>query len=356
MNKILVISMTGIGDTLIATPVFHELRLAYPKAKIDAVVYWPGSRELLENNPYVDRVYQQDLLKAGPLGSMKFLWGLRGEGYDLSINVHTQGRRMHRFIAYVIGARLRVGHEYENWFALDRLFMQRSVPQSYEHHSVDNNLELLKLVGVKPQLAEHDFELFLTDAERAFANEFIERQKLKGRRLVGFHVGSGSTKNLSLKRWPLDNYLGLMRAILERHPDFTLVLFGGPQEREDHQRILREVPSDRILEAQTKNIRQAGALMQHCEAFVSVDTALMHLAAAMKVPKQIVIEAFTLNRTNEPRRPYFRVPNPAVGGRNLDYYRYDGKPIKGERDELIRCMASVTVEAVYKVFNEAVLK
>jgi len=61
----------------------------------------------------------------------------------------------------------------------------------------------------------------------------------------------------------------------------------------------------------------------------------MHLAVAVNVPKQIVIEAPTLNKTNEPyRRPYLRVQNPAVSGRNLDYYRYDGRGIQGTTGEL----------------------
>ncbi len=94
--------------------------------------------------------------------------------------------------------------------------------------------------------------------------------------------------------------------------------------------------------------------MQRCTAFLSVDTALMHVAAAVKAPHQIVIEAFTLNKTNEPYgNPYALVPNPAIGGRNLEYYRYDGGAIKGKPEELVRCMASVTVESVFEKLREA---
>ena len=94
--------------------------------------------------------------------------------------------------------------------------------------------------------------------------------------------------------------------------------------------------------------------MKRCTAFLSVDTALMHLAAAVKV-RQIVIEAPTFNKTNEPYgNNYELVRNPAVGGRNLDYYRYDGKGIQGTREELVRCMASVSVEAVLEALEEEI--
>ena len=109
----------------------------------------------------------------------------------------------------------------------------------------------------------------------------------------------------------------------------------------------------RVVVVESGNLMQAAALLGKCHAFVSVDTALMHLAAAVRVPHQIVVEAPTLNATNLPHRPDFKViPNPMVGGRNLEYYRYDGKDIKGSREHLIACMNSVRVEDVYRVLKD----
>jgi ADP-heptose:LPS heptosyltransferase len=83
---------------------------------------------------------------------------------------------------------------------------------------------------------------------------------------------------------------------------------------------------------------------------------MMHLAAAMKVPNQIVIEAPTLNPTNLPwQTNYQLIRNPVVNGRNLDYYRYDGGPIRGTDEELLRCMASIQVEEVYRVIADALM-
>src|ERR1035438_300928 len=90
--KILVISMAGIGDTLIATPLIRELRANFPDAVIDALAMWPGSKDLLENNPHVNRVFQKNLIKCGKLEALRFLWSLRRERYQLSINTHPQSR------------------------------------------------------------------------------------------------------------------------------------------------------------------------------------------------------------------------------------------------------------------------
>ena len=80
----------------------------------------------------------------------------------------------------------------------------------------------------------------------------------------------------------------------------------------------------------------------------------MHLAAAVKVRRQIVIETPTLNVTNLPYGNEFSViPNPSVHGRNLEYYRYDGRGIQGTNAELIRCMESVSIDAVYAALEAA---
>ena len=71
--KILVISLAGIGDTLIATPLIHELRAHYPEATLEAFVLWKGSKDLLEGNPHLDTVHQKNLIQVGPFGSLRFL-------------------------------------------------------------------------------------------------------------------------------------------------------------------------------------------------------------------------------------------------------------------------------------------
>ena len=199
------------------------------------------------------------------------------------------------------------------------------------------------------KLPAHELEIFLKPGEEQWAGDFISQNKLAGRKILGVHVGSGGTKNLPLKRWPLKNHAGLIRRLNKERPDIHVLLFGGPEETKDHQVVLAQSDRDLTLEAKTQNLRQTAALMKRCSAFLSVDTALMHIAAAVKAPNQIVIEAPTLNATNLPYgNPFTLVKNPAVAGRNLDYYRYDGGDIKGTRDELIACMASIKIEDVFE--------
>jgi len=347
--KLLVISLAGIGDTLIATPFIRELRANFPDATIDVLAKEAGAKDLLENNPHINRVFQKNLLKCGKFAALRFLWSLRRHRYDISINTHPQSRMHYRVAALIAGARVRISHEYECFNWLDRRLLTVALPQDYTRHSIENNFDVLPLIGAKKKLPAHQMELFLTPAEEQFAGDFLARHKLAGRTILGVHVGSGGTKNLPLKRWPIKNYAELVRRLNRERPDIRVLLFGGPEEAKDHPVVLAQANRDLTLEAKTKNLRETAALMKRCGAFLSVDTALMHIAAAIKAPNHIVIEAPTLNVTNWPYGNDFTlVKNPMVNGRGLDFYRYDGGDIKGTREELIRCMESVTVGEVFQ--------
>ncbi len=355
--KILVISLAGIGDTLMATPLIHEVRLNFPEAVVEAFVMWPGSREVLEGNPHLHAVHQRNILREGFGATLEFTSSLRARRYDLSFNTYPQSRLEYRVVARLIDARQRLAHRYDNPLPFDPLLVTDTVAQDYHRHAVENNLALLAPAHARPRLVEHTYELFLTDAEHAWAEDFLVRHHLEGQPLLGLHVGSGRTKNLALRRWPLDCFADLARQLLGRHPNLAILLFGGPEERDDHTRLLGSVHDARVRSVDAPGLRPAAALLARCRSFLSVDTVLMHLAAAVRVPHQVVIETPTFNRTVEPLGQRFTlVPNPLVAGRNLSYYRYDGGGIRGSQEHLEACMRSVTVEAVVRALETGLEK
>lgn len=347
--KILVISLAGIGDTLFATPLIHELRLNFPTARIDVLVTWCGSRDLFLRNPYVNNVYQKNLIEAGLIDGFRFLFKLRKIRYDASLNPMPQSRVEYRLIARFIGARLRISHEYPHFALLTPFLVNRTRPLDYTKHCVENNLALLDFLGAKPALAQHGYELFLGSEENQWAQNWITQRNLQAYRLLGVHIGSGGTKNLALRRWPPDRYAALVNRVTSSHSYVAVILFGGPQEVDEHQSLLRATASSRVFVCETTDILKTAALIGKCALFLSVDTALMHLAAAVGVSHQIIIETPTWNPTIEPYRGnYTLVSNPMVGGKNLEYYRYNGRGIRGGKVHIQECMRSVSVDAVYK--------
>jgi heptosyltransferase-2 len=315
---------------------------------------WAGSKDLLEGNPHLNSIYHKNLIKKSALGVMQDLWPLRKNRYDISFNTHPQSRIAYRVVARFINAQTRISHEYDNVSPMDALLVNKTLRQDYQRHSVENNLALLELVGKKATQAAHSYDIFLSAEERAWAEEYIRANSLGGHTLLGIHVGSGGTKNLALRRWPLASYAALVKRLTSRNANVRILLFGGPEEEKDHAWLMTETQDPAVLFPKTASLRHAAALIQKCDAFLSVDTVLMHVAAAVKVGRQVVIETPTWNKPIEPFGQSFTlVPNPAVAGRNLQFYRYDGEGIKGTEEEIVRCMRSVTVEAVEAELEKA---
>ena len=211
---------------------------------------------------------------------------------------------------------------------------------------------MLPLIGAQKKLPAHELEIFLTPAEEKWADDFLVQNGLAGKKWLGVHVGSGGTKNLALRRWPLANFIELARR-LRTEKRLPVLFFGGPEEQADHERIRAALPA--AIFPPTKNLRQAAAVIRRAHGFLSVDTALMHVAAAMKAPAQVVIETPTWNKPIEPfGNPFTLVKNPAVAGRNLEFYRYDGGDIKGTRAEITAAMESVKVAEVFAAVTKLI--
>lgn len=341
--KILVISLAGIGDTLFATPLLKKLRQLYPGAVIDVLVMWPSAKSVLQNNPYINKVIQYNFLKEGVFKSLAFCWKLRGS-YDVSINSYPQSKLAYRVVSFIIGAKKRISHVYGNSSFLDKMLISESVPHSYEIHAIQNNLNLIKLLDKKAPTAE-PYELFLSTKNKNYADAFIKKNNLNAKDLVGISIGTSNTKNLALRRWPTDYYIELIKKILKNHKNSAVLLFGGPEEMKDNELIKEKIGDSRLFVIKTEDLMDSAALVGRSNVFLSVDNVMMHIAAALRVKGQLLINTPTVNKTVLPYRKDFVI----VGGKipSSIGYRYDGKGIYGSREDILKYMRSITVDTVY---------
>jgi heptosyltransferase-2 len=288
-RRILVISLAGAGDTLLATPALRELRTAFPAAGID-VLTMQGAvpREVLEENPCVSRWLHFDFLREGRARSIAFCLSLRRRTYDLSLTVMPQNRLEYNVISWLIGARERLGFEFVcDCGARPRRFLTHVVREDRRLHVVDNNLRLFT-EGLGLPLASGDPrpELHVGPEHEAAAAAFCARPPAAGRTLVGFHPGSGTTKNLILKRWPAPNWAELARRVAATDPGVHIVLFGSPDETPLRREIAAAsgLSADRIDLAPDGPVRATAALIRRMACFVCGDTLLTHVAAAVGTP------------------------------------------------------------------------
>lgn len=346
--KILVISLAGIGDTLFATPMIHEIRRNFPNSEIDVLVMWGGAKQILENNPDINKVFQFNMIKEGYLKSLSFCLNLRKENYDLSINTHPQSKTQYRLVSFMIGAKRRLSHSYDKRSLFDGLFINKLLKQDYSLHSADNNLNLLKFLKIERIDYSNPYKIYLNEENKKSANSFIKENNLTKKTLFGISVGTGKTKNLALRRWPLSYYVSFIKETLKSKRDIFFLLFGGPEEMNDNLRIINEVNDKRVILVKKEHILDSAAIISKCKFFLSVDNVLMHVAAATGVKNQIVINTPTNQTTYPYKKSFLLVGNSPP---KSIFYKHDGEGIYGRKEDIINYMRGITPEKLISALN-----
>ena len=349
-------SLAGAGDVLMATPMLRELRVAYPAARVDVLVMQGAvARDILAGNPHVNDVMLFDFMSAPRLRSLKFCLELRRRRYDLLVAPMPQNRLEYNLIAWLIGASERVGFQYaaKGWTGR-RLFLTRWIEEREDLHVVENDMRLLtEALGVPVSEGVHGLELQVGDEHTRSAKAFLAARTLGGCLVVGFHPGSGTTKNLALRRWAPVNWVKLAQLCADRFPGVGILLFGAGAERPLREEIVAAagLPAGSLLVAETASVLESAALIRETRCFVCCDTLLTHVAAAVGTPTVEILGP------TDPRSIYpYGVKSKIVrlGLTCSPCYRYSRHGIRCTNPEFLKCLRDVTPDMVLAAITDIV--
>ena len=345
MNKILILALSGIGDALMFTPALKLLKADMPGAQIDALVMYKGVKDMYERLPYVNKTIYFDFIKEGPLKSFAFVLGIRKK-YDISINVYPSNRWEYNLINYLIGAPKRAGVTYlrknnENLGWLNNI----KIVESDTRHNVQTNILLIEELLGKKFNEELNLEFPLTDSDHAYAVKFLSENNISSNdTVVGFHPGSAVLKNHIKRRWEPEKFAELGRNLINEK-GAKILIFGGPEENELKEQIKNEINLPGCFTVNSGNLAESAALMKNCSLFISNDSSLMHVAAALKL-KTIAIIGPTNPSYIHPWKTEHRIVT-----LNLECspcFIYSPRPLICFRDDVkFKCINELTVDMVY---------
>jgi heptosyltransferase-3 len=283
IQSILVIKLRNIGDVLLTSPVFANLRICYPQARICALVN-SGTDAMLTDNPDIDHVYAyQRAIKKAPFiqritNELRFLAKIRRERFDLVINM-TEGDRG-AIVALTSGAAFKVGvTAYGRGFrGKDRVFDMLLDPLPEEFHTVDQNLAFLNALDIP--VVHKRVSFHFDEQTRNAVRTRLQQAGLVPGEYFHAHVTS---------RWMFKTPSpATMAAILDRLTELTglpgvVETAPVPKEIEYLERVIAACCHTPVNLGDVP-LKQLGALSGMARFFVGVDSAPMHIAAAMDVP------------------------------------------------------------------------
>ena len=271
-SRILVVITRRIGDVLLTTPMIRSLRLAWPEARIDALVF-EGTEGVLAANPDLDQVItvaeRPTLLQH--LRLLLRMW----RSYDLALSMMPSDRpTVYAFIA----GKHRVGlisaggkHLWKKW-----LLSQSVQFDNIGTHTVLMNLKLADLLGV-PRCHE---VVAAWHAEDEAAVRKVLPFDPDAQAYAVLHV----YPMYAYKAWRREAWVELADWLNSQ--GMRVVLTGGNSADEVAfvRGLLGLMPRDTVDAAGKLNLAGVAYLLSKARAYVGPDTVVTHLAAASGVP------------------------------------------------------------------------
>lgn len=352
-QRVIIFCLPGIGDAILFTPALTLLRRALPQARITVLTMFRGTADVLETNPDLDEVRHFDFFNASRLEGLRYVLGLRREGFDLSIMPYPSNRLEYNLVNRLVGRRWRAGHRYRHQSLRNLCLINNIViSEAGDLHNVEENLCLIQAIcdrlGVaRPGLDDKPkLKLVVRPDEESYATTFLTERRIDdAAMLFGLHTYSSTFKNMHRKCWNKDNFVTLIHRLSQSYPTARFLLFSGPSDEETNQYIIKNSNADgRVVLVREANLRRAAALLKRCRVFISNDSGLMHLAGAADVP---VVGLF--GPTNW-RQLYPWTERRVVVRRDLPCmpcFYYSSRPLRCLANINYACMREISVDEVF---------
>ena len=275
----LVVTTTALGDSLWATPAIRALKTSHPTCFL-SVLTSPIGKEVLSDNPYVDKVFT--LQKPHILSLIKTFIQLKKKPIDKVFIFHTSQRMILPF-CYLLHPQEIIGTAGINK-GLDKL-LTTALKQKPEHE-IQRRLKIVQA----PKTAYPLLQIFLSATDKEHASSFIQsRCSTDSPYIIGMHPGAKD----KFKQWPPECFIELGNR-LKQSLKCSIIITGSPHEKELTEQIAKKIPGAIALTEKVP-VKTLAGLIEKLDLFITNDTGPMHVAFAMQTP---TVSLFTVTDSN----------------------------------------------------------
>lgn len=330
IKKILVITLSNIGDVVLGLPVIGVLRNNFKEAHITVVV-GPRAREVFDVDPRIDRMFVYDKLL--PFwGKIKFLFDLRKERYDLIVDLRNS------FFPFL----LRHG-VFNKSFPVP--------PPAGVIHKTDEHLLKLKTLGIKPDenisypqdrpfylLKEGSYPIWISQPDSDNARALLNKKGVLDEDGI-ICVSPGAKSHI--KRWTESGFAKLCDSLIEEF-GLKIVLVGDLDDKPICERILNRMKNYAVSVSGETNLRELAWCIKRSRLLVTNDSAPLHIAGSVGAPV-VAIFGPTDQRKYGPWRG-----NGVVARRQLHC-----SPCESARCKYnLECMSALSAEDIIQLVRE----
>ncbi len=277
--KILILKPSSLGDVVHALPVLRLLKLHLPHSEI---FWWLESSlvPLLADDPDLAGIFPFERKRWAAPNNWPKLWAgirrMRAQRFDWAIDL--QGLARSGLVAWLANAGLSIGLDNEREGAREgaQLYYDMITPRAAAGtHAVDRYLAVLPRLGVPV----HGQFQWLPERPQ-LAAQVREKWRTDGARWVALLPGA----RWNNKRWPVENFVELVKQMSPLAPDLKFAILGGKADSELGAIVAGANPKRCLdLTGQTSMLEMI-EWVRLSELVITNDTGPMHVAAALQKP------------------------------------------------------------------------
>lgn len=277
--KILLIQYRPAGDVLLLTSVVKAIKERYPRSSITFMVNEKESG-LIRDFPLIDDfILLKTMKKEGVSGFLKYLTYNLGiflialkSSYDVVIDFI--GNPTSAIFTFLTRAPMRIGRN----LRLRRVAYNIVVPAYHEGmNTVEKRLSHLRPLDIDALYVSP--EVFFSEGESAFADEYIESLGIEPDRKILF-LAPNSPR--SSRKWKREYFVLIGKWLIEKY-NAKILLAWGPGEEEYTETITREIGKDAEMIPLT-SLKEMAAIISRSGLMITNDSGPKHIANAVGVP------------------------------------------------------------------------
>jgi len=339
--KILVIKFKFYGDMLLITPVISSLKANYSNSIIDVLGY-ESSVEVLRGNHDVDKIFtvknKQASIRDKIMDYSKVVWTLRCEKYDFVVNLSEQWLTGPMTGLISPEQSLAFKLKKRSHFLWTFFFSELVKPKG--EHVVERNLSILQ---------GFNLPVIIKDTKMGYDTYTWEWVKLHLEEQLNHlkYVVVQPTARQKFKYWDDEKFAEVIDYI-QTSTDLKVIMTCGPSEDDIRcvERIAGLCKSKPVLTLAGKiNLGELAALIDHAQFFIGVDSAPMHIAAAVNTPI-ICLFGATNHRVWHPWSENFWL---------IWAGKYHPMPKRSEMDRSFRYLSYIPAEKVIDAVNSVMV-
>ena len=266
-KNVLVVSNTGLGDTILGTPAIKTLRKSFPELNITFLIN-KKMYPLFKGFSHVDDFL---LYSTGILNQIKLIIELRKKKIDTIFLFHSNGPE-DIFFSILSGANNilkmtdNINHEYKNVF-LNEI-------KKTNNHVIESKIDLVRIF--KPKIIDIEMEM---------PNHYMKNKNNKINKENNiFYIGLQMGAQDSHKMWPIDKFIKLSNILIKKN--IKLVIFGATDlEIKLTNQLIEKTDKSKIINICAKSsIQDLPYWINNLDLLITNDTGTMHLSIALNIP------------------------------------------------------------------------